>query len=278
LSSRFRFHGFAIGVAGQITQPYSELIEVQAATALPAIGGHGTASVSRFKRRDILQFDRAFTSVTGSECDCEEKGWSAVTHLQATVEGLDIMGMVTADRVVANLVSTYQKDSDGEPSVRLLGTRFENLKIAGIPVRVDLAVDVFDRHDTHRALAHAYKADREVRELLDRVTLRDRAGEAPAHVRRWFGHTEQTGEMPSRNGVTSLSLVRGLEPDRVGLASWGHVIHVPGFGTIRLAEVEITRLTRVVNMIQIKFDCPYKGQIMCMSVGDGGEPNGQLDD
>lgn len=277
MSSRFRFHGYAIGIAGQLTQPYSELIEVQGSTVLPAIGGHGTAHVSGFRRRDLLQFERLSTSVTGSECECKTDGWSAVTHVQAAVEGLNIMGTVTADRVVANLVSIYRKDSDGEPSVRLLGTRFENLRIAGIPVAVDLATDMLDQYDTHRALAESYRTDRQVREFVERVTLRDEAREAPSHVKRWFCHTEKSDELPATRGVTRISLVRGLEAERAGLSRWGHVIHVPGFGIVRLAEVDISRLTRVVNMIQIQFDCPFKGQMMCMSVGDGGEPNGQLD-
>jgi hypothetical protein len=277
LSSRFRFHGYAIGVAGQLTEPFTERIDVQATTALPAIGGYGSAEVRGLRRRELLRVDRVFTSVAGDECDCEKEGWSAVTRLEAVAEGLDILGVVTADRVVANLVSTYRKDSDGEPSVRLLGTRFDNLRIAGIPVKVDLATDVFDRYDTHRALAHAYKSDRGVRELFERVMLKDEAERAPSHVQRWFCHTKHSDELPETRGVTRMSLVRGTEAERQGLSRWGHVFHVPGFGTIRLAEVEITRLTRVVNMIQIKFDCPYKGQVMCMSVGDGGEPNGQFD-
>jgi len=277
LSSRYRFHGFAVAAAGRIDKPFTELIEAQAATALPQLGGHGTARVAAFKRREALQFDLALSEVTGEDCDCEINGWSAATRLQSTIEGLNIMGMVTADRVVANLVSTTTGRSDGEPSVKLLGTRFEGLKIAGVPVEVDLSTSVLDRYDTHSSLTEAYRADGDVRKMLDAAMLRGKKAEVPEHVSRWFRHTKETDDLPHFGGTTSVSLVRNITPGKPGLRHWGHVVHVDGFGTVRLAEVDISRRTRVVNMIQVEFDCPYEGKMMCLSVGDGGEPNGQLD-
>ena len=268
MSSRFRFHGYAIGVAGQITQPFLETIEVQAATVLPAIGGRGTARVADFERRDLLRFHLAESEVSGSDCDCKTGEWSAATHLKASVEGLNIMGMVTADRIVANLVSTYSP-AVGQNSVRLLGTRFENLRIAGIPVKVDLATDLFDKYDTHSTLCGAYKDNDDVRNLMDRAAMRH-SSDVPAKIQRWLPSGGSAGQMPER-----LSLVRSLVPETGGLDAWGHIIHVPGFGTIRLAELDLSPATRVINMLQIRFDCPFKGRMMCLSVGDGGEPNGE---
>ena len=275
MPSRFRFHGYAIGAAGRISKPFSELIEVQAASALPQLGGRGSARSACFQYREILKFDLAHTEVTGSRCDgdCDDdrKEASFSTRITSTVEGLNILDMVTADRVVATLSSTYTAASDGEPSVKLIGTHFENLRIAGIPVDVDLAVDVFDGHDTHRALAHAYKTDDGVRELVDRLTLKHRAKEAPAHILRWFSPAEGGSELPASRGITAVSLVRDLAPRRSGLDCWGHVVHIKGFGTIRLAEVEVSKVTRTVNMIQVDLDCPYKGQLMLGSIADGGD-------
>lgn len=276
MPSRFRFHGYAIGAAGRISKPFSEPIEVQAASALPQLGGQGSARSSSFKYRDILQFDLAHTEVTGSPCDsdCDDNnsnGASFGTRVTSTVEGLNILNMVTADRVVATLSSTYTAASDGEPSVRLIGTHFENLRIAGIPVDVDLVCDVLDSFDTHRALAQAYRTDDRVRDLVDRLTLKHRAAEAPAHILRWFNPSKGGNELPASRGITAVSLVRSLAPQRAGLDCWGHVIHVEGFGTVRLAEVEISKVTRTVNMIQVDLDCPYKGQVMLCSIADGGD-------
>lgn len=273
MPSRFRFHGYAIGAAGQIRKPFSEVIEVQAASALPQIGGHGSARTAHFKYREILQFELAHTEVTGGPCDCDRDSdkTSFSTRINSTVEGLNILGMVTADRVVATLSSTYTAASDGEPSVRLIGTRFENLRIAGIPIDVDLATDLLDRYDTHRSLAAAYKADDKIQSLIDQLSLKDRASEAPPYILRWLSALEGRGELPATRGITPISLVRGLEPKGAGLDCWGHIIHLPGFGTIRLAEIEISAKTRNVNMIQVDLDCPYKGQIMLCSIADGGD-------
>jgi hypothetical protein len=270
LAKHFHFRGSAIGAAGRISSPISEIIEVQAATALPQIGGHGTARSAAFKHREILQFHLAHSEVTGAPCDCDDNPTSHSTRITCTVEGLNILGMITADRVVATLASTYTSASDGEPSVRLLGTRFENLRIAGIQVDVDLATEVFDQFDTHRGLAHAYSTNDAVRGLVDQLTLKQRAKEAPPHILRWLHQTEGN-ELPSSRGITSLSLVRGLTPKEGGLDCWGHIIHVPGFGTIRLAELEISKTTRTVNMIQVDVDCPHKAQLMMCSISDGGE-------
>jgi len=268
VASRFRFHGFAIGAAGRVSKPVPELIEVQAATALPQIGGHGNARSANFKFRELLKFDLAHSEVTGTQC---ASGDEPVFHtrITSTVEGLNIMEMVTADRVVATLGSTYTSDSDGEPAVRLIGTRFENLRIAGIPVEVDLATDVFDRYDTHRALTAAYRRDEDVRGLVDKLCLKHRAKEAPEHILRWF-HFGEGDELPATRGVTPISLVRGFHARGGGLDPWGHVIHVPGFGTVRLAELEITTDTRNITMIQVDIDCAYEATMTVCSISDGG--------
>lgn len=271
MASRFHFRGSAIGAAGRISSPFCEIIEVQAASALPQIGGHGTARSVAFKHGEFLQFQLAHTEVTGTPCDCDDIPVSHNSRITSTVEGLNILGMITADRVVATLASTYTPTSDGEPSVRLIGTRFENLRIAGTPVEVDLAADVFDQFDTHRALSQAYKTNDAVRGLVDQLTLKHRAKEAPPHIMRWLNPMEGGSELPSSRGITSISLVRGLAPRGGGLDCWGHVIHVPGFGTIRLAELEISKTTRTINMIQVDIDCPHKAQLMLCSVADGGE-------
>ena len=270
MANHFHFRGFAIGAAGRIHRPFSEIIEVQAATALPQIGGYGTARAAAFKHREILQFHLAHSEVTGIPCDCDGDEGSHNTRITCTVEGLNILDMITADRVVATLASTYTAASDGEPSVRLLGTRFENLRIAGIQIEVDLATDIFDQFHTHRSLSYEYNTNDAIRGLVDQLTLKHRAKEAPPHILRWLHQTEGN-ELPSSRGITSLSLVRGLAPKGGGFDCWGHIIHVPGFGTVRLAELEISKTTRTVNMIQVDVDCPHKAQLMMCSVSDGGE-------
>lgn len=139
MNNTLRFRGFAIGVGGRIVQPFNELIEVQAATAVPWAGGHGSAQSAKFSYRDILKFDLAQSEVTGLSGDDDEETPRSI-NVKSKVEGLNILDMVTADRVVANLVATFPSAMNSEPSFRFLGTRFENLKIAGTGIEVDIAM------------------------------------------------------------------------------------------------------------------------------------------
>ena len=273
MASRFRFRGSAFGAAGRIGRPFSEIIEVQAPSTIAKFGGHGSGRSVDFHHRDLLRFRLAHTAVTGSHhaTNGDEKRLTFSTRVAAIVEGLNIHDMVTADRVVAMLVSTYTPESDGEPSVHLIGSHFENLRIAGIPIDVDLAVDVFDKHHTHRALATAYQNDQPTRDLIDRLSLSHRAKEAPAHILRWFNPSSGSRELPASRGITSTSLVRSMTPARPGLDCWGHVIHIPGFGTIRLAEVDISRTTRNLTMIQVNMGSPCEADLSVCDVIDGGE-------
>ena len=274
MATRYRFRGCAFGAAGRVGRPFSEVIEVQAATTLPQIGGHGSARSVDFRHRDLLRFACAYSEVTGTQhgTDGDAARITYSTRISSVIEDLNIHDMIRADRVVANLVSTYGPDCDGEPSVRLIGTHFENLKIAGIPIEVDLAFDFFDRHHRHSALAAAYRNDEAARGLIDRLSLSHRANEAPAHILKWFNPSPVGNrDLPHSRGITTTSLVRDLRPARAGLDCWGHVIHIQGFGTIRLAELEVSKVTRKLTMIEVTMGSPCDADITCCDVVDGGD-------
>src|SRR5215471_11335815 len=122
MPGQVRFKGTAIGAGGVIDVPFNEIIEVQAAAALPEIGGYGTARSVNFRHREILSFDLAHSEVVGSRLKGADGVPVFTTLVKSTVEGFNVMGMVTADRIVANLVSTFKGEGPGESSVRLVGS------------------------------------------------------------------------------------------------------------------------------------------------------------
>jgi hypothetical protein len=278
LPGRFRFKGTAIGAGGRITTPFKEPIEVQAAAALPEIGGYGSARSSHFHHREFLRFDLAHSEVIGSRSDEDDEKAVFSTLIKSTVEGLNIMGMITADRIVANLVTSFKYGED-QPSVKLIGSRCENLRVAGIPIKVVFATDILDKHDTHKSMREAYGTVERVRDLFGDAALKERFPKAPSKVARWFCHpfetppeTEAKPQMPEINGISHVSLVRHLEPDGDGLDCWGHVIRVEGFGVIRLGEVSISPLSRSVTMLHVVLGSPVTGAMMCCSAEDGCDP------
>ena len=262
MPSRFRFHGHAIGAGGRIDHPFHEFIDIQAAAALPEIGGHGSAHSSNFRYRDIIRFDHAHSEVTGTRTENPKGKPVHKTLVRAGVEGLDIMGVVTADRIELRLVAFTDEDPDDEPCFKFTGSYFHNLRIAGVPVKVHLAVDLFDRLHKHRDLTQSYKKNGEFRKLFNQVTLKDGLKEAPDRVRRWFQEAPEKGsELPHIEGVTTMSLVRALDLERPEFRCWGHVIYIEGFGTIHLAEVSVSKRERHVTMLRVNLGSPVDGTL-----------------
>jgi hypothetical protein len=130
----FLFHALATGVSGKIDLPFNDVIEIQASSALPAAGGYSTSRAENFRYKEILSFDSATTIATGSH-DPDKRTYN--TLVTSTVEHLNILSVVTADRIVARLASE-QPEGGGPPSILPLGSHFENLRIAGIQVNVRL--------------------------------------------------------------------------------------------------------------------------------------------
>src|SRR5262249_6142280 len=147
----FFFHGAALALGGQITRPFSELIENQAATSLPTVGGYGAARVEKFRYRDLISIERAVSVVTGSSRDGVHDALAMVT-----IEGLNVMNIVTADKVVARLTSTH--GGGGEVSLLPIGSYFENLRIAGVPINPRLH-DVLQRCGRLSELETTYRTE-----------------------------------------------------------------------------------------------------------------------
>ena len=274
MSPVFHFQGHALGVAGTMRLPFQEVIETQASSVLSTAGGYASAEVKDFRYRDILKFDRAQTLVTGSRlADLEEEGSDPKrvhsTLIQAVVEGFDLLGMVTADRIEAHIVSKHVSGGIGEPEVRLKGTRFEGLKIGGNRIKVDLAVDELDAHPTHTTFRNGYSAG-QFAGLFQMTEAQ--VNSCPDAVKRFlrYPYTKSPEELPAINGITNFSMVRTLEPEAKTDGYWGHVFYIKGFGTVRLGEINISALTRSVTMLQVDMGSPMEATFMASSGEDGG--------
>jgi hypothetical protein len=271
LPTRFRYKGTAYAASGIITTPFKEIIETQAPATLSEAGGYSCARVPAFSHRNFLKFDSAHTEVTGSRTHHDQPGETYSTLVKASIEGVNIMGMITADLVVANLVSTYNSTVDDEPSVKLIGSRFENLKVAGIPVKVEMSIGTLDRHHRHKDLKKAYATDPHVRNLFGDAELKKRHAAAPPEVKNYLDAPPDEGsEMPQSAGYSTVSIVKRLIPECDALECYGHVIHIEGFGTIRLGEVRVCNHTRALTMIAVHLGCPVEGDGDVGCVADGG--------
>jgi hypothetical protein len=271
MPSPHRFRGSAFGAAAVLTTPFDEILPTQASANLADFGGFGSGRSEGFRHRDFIHFDLAHSEVTGSQTHFDGDVATYSTLVKSTIINLNVMGMIECDKVVANLVSTYEDRPDAEPSIRLIGSRFQNLMIAGIPVKVCLNLDVLDDCHQHGLLKSKFKALKAVRDLFGNDDLRKAHPSAPDRVKKYLdAPPDEGGDMPEYDGVTTLSIVRKLEPECNAFKTYGHVVHIEGFGTIRLGEVRVGKYTRQLSMIQVELGCPVEGRALFGSVDGGG--------
>jgi hypothetical protein len=266
---RFNYHASATGVAGRIEVPFDEVIPIQGSLALPPSGGFGSAHVHAFRFRDILSFSSVTTVVAGSRSDRDQTFDALAT---TTIENLDVLGVVRADRIVARIASIHPEDG-GPPAITPLGSYFENLRIAGYRVEVDLATDRFSQLDTADKVRQAYRQDDSgFRQEFDKLSLLGKNEAIPSRLQAYFPwRREQASEViPERNGEIHCGLVREISGLGSKIACHGHAIYIRGFGVVRLAEFRITDSLRQLTMLQIDLGSTPKGHVS----GGGAEGNG----
>jgi hypothetical protein len=247
MKTKFLYHADAIAASGQITLPHNEPIDIQASIALPLSGGHGTAHSENFRHRNILSFHRAESNVVGSYSALDK---AHGTLSSVVIEGLNIMNVVTCDRVVLRLTSKHD-DAGGDPSFMIHGSHLENLRIAGHRIDVPLATDFFNEYSTWTKLKDAYKKNDKVRKEFSSLTLHEVGG----------------GALPESKGTLGVTLARGLDKLPAGLKRKGHGIYVPHFGTVYIGEFFIGRQKRHLTMLHVDLGCSVEG---CGRAGSGG--------
>jgi hypothetical protein len=245
---RYLFSADAVALGGRIDHPFCDVIESQASAVLPISGGYGTARVGKFRFRDLVSFESATSTVTGSEL--EEHG-SSIVHTLSTVvvEGLNVANVVTADSVVARLVSRYDRQTR-KREIHPIGSNFVNLRIAG--TRID---------PPHRKSSFASSETLSGSSAAD-VGERD-PGLATARGQRTLSYLfDVHGDHQRPDHDAKL-------PPGCGERGDGG-IRVPGFGTIFLGEYIATRESARLSMLRIEMGCPVKGTVTTNVVGGGG--------
>src|SRR5260370_9040402 len=213
---------------------FEDQIEVKAASGLPIIGGHGQARVENFQFREFLSFRKGYTHVSGAHQQEEDGSQSHNTLVTSTVEGLNLLDVVTADRIVARLYSKHKLD-EKEGSFTLVGSRFENLRIADCKVDVNMDLDVFEKIPTFASALNDFDKKSDFYKI--------------AHDPFKTG---QSINKPGPNGAFLCSCVKEMDTTCPGVKQVGHCFSVPGFGKIFLGEVVIRHAERTLTMIRFE--------------------------
>lgn len=275
------YHATAFGVSGELLRPAKRSIPAQATTALAPGGGRGFDRVENFQFDGILSFRSASSEVGGSFDDCHNLHTS---YAYSMIEGLNIAGMVTADRVVSRLaIYSPVEGCNDESSFDITGSYFENLRVCGHQIDVKLATHEFHRHDTYSKFEKALqekKADHllVLSELskLDAKQLQGLEGDYHAlhgvseRVAGWKqGRSKNRAYMCSAAGHLDLKKHVGANSEIQG---FGPIICIPKFGIVRLAEVVIHKERRQLNMLRVEMCSTGTGNIHTGGSDGGGTP------
>jgi hypothetical protein len=253
----FLYHASAHAYSGHFVRPENVLIEAQAGVTLPSSGGQHTARVENFRQGALVSFDSASSQVCGSE-KVEDGKTIHTTLVTSAVEGLNVLNMVTADRVVARLASSYEHGSP-ESKIVLVGTRFENLCVAGCHIDVKLDHEFFLPLHTFAAAKNKFETDEEFRKMS--------------------GNPFDDGVRPNKveeRGIIRCTLVKELHPAKCpGVTHYGHrkhVLVVPEFGKIYLAELFLEHARKRLTMIRIELGSPQGGGSTIVEADSNGIP------
>jgi len=128
------YHAEATVLKGHLHLPLSPYIHPQAFARLPEEGGYISQHAHDYRLEHVIAYSRAYTQVAGNQEIKKGRGFNTLST--AVVEGLNVLDVVTADRVVAQL-STEHPLQRGKhtPRISLLGTRF-----AKKPIELDVPV------------------------------------------------------------------------------------------------------------------------------------------
>ncbi len=224
------FHAEASVLSGALQLPVKQDIQLQAFAKLPETGGYLAQQAGPYRLENVLSFKSAKTQVAGNREVKPGHGWS--TLVTSVVEGLNVLDVITADRVVGQ-ISTEHPLVGHIPKVTFLGTRFENLRINGHLVKLDLDLELFGEKpqgEVSHMQNPAFMAKLSKQHVLLQADPASTAEEAARYNR------QQTGLGDAEKVECSLvNHVEGGHPGR----SFGHVVRIPDFGVVTLAHLQL---------------------------------------
>ena len=229
-----------------------------------------------YRLEGVISFRSAYTQVAGNRSTKPGQGWTTLTT--TAIEGLNILDVLTADRIVGQTITEHPL-AGYVPSVNFLGTRFENLRIAGHPLSLDLdlnilgskpADDISYSHDS----GVADRTRTQYKRILD-------DGGLPTQLReRYNQHLSAVGS-PEKVECSLVNRASGGHPGQ----SFGHLIDIPDFGKIVLGKLTVTsedykpgtkvpkRTTIQLTMVDLELGCAVAGG---GSLGSGSTNGGTM--
>ena len=239
------YHATALLLKGHLERPSDQTIEPQGAISMDGpMDGHSSRHVENVSIEGLISFNRGRTRVSGAR-SLKDNGW--VTLATSILEGLNVFEVVTVDHLVSQ-VSTDHPYKDGHfPHVTFLGTQFQNFRVGGFAPELTLNLGICERPAGDRSFFRDPNFLRKVEEQTARIAgarglpkeLKDEYDERLAYIKTLGA---SNGGDESVHKPITCSLVQNINVGEIpipGVQSFGNLLLIPEFGTVRLAEIEV---------------------------------------
>jgi hypothetical protein len=251
------YHAEAHVLSGDLEHPIKQPIEHYGRVVLENTRRESlfTESVGETTVEGLISFKAGRTRVAGTQLKNKKdlwgndhSGWS--TQSTSVLEGFNVLDVVTVDRLVAQVSTEHAMIYGHVPKVTFLGTRFENLRVAGYPVEVELDLTICGNKPEGDL---SYLQDNGfLGRVQDQLSGFAGAEGLPEVLEKQYDakiayiddlkKRANGGADSGRNGYSKLqcSLVKSIGPIPVpGVKTFGNMIFIPNFGTVSLAEIEV---------------------------------------
>ena len=238
--------GNALG--GTITRPHNQIVASQANASLPETGGFVSSVGHAFHHDKLISCSGSYCHVAGG---VNPKSGGYTTLVTSVVEGLNILDIVTADRVVARISSEHPAVGY-TPKVTLVGSNFINLRIAGFPVEAVLNFDLLNPPDQ-------YPESPWLRNAAFIETIRQQyRSRAKSPVAQEI--EQQSGWIESDEGIEQRGYIVCSLVDRIAGRfpgeSSGNLVVVPEVGRFYFGELIVDQGTFTLSMIRAELGSP----------------------
>jgi hypothetical protein len=264
----FFYHADGNAIGGVLQRPYPQVITSPTSISLPSAGGYGSSRTDGFRIDHVLSVQAAYAHVAGTVDEGTDGSWTSL--VTTVVEGVNILEVVTADRIVAQLSVKHPREGY-VPTVSLAGCQLVNLCVNGKSLDPQLNLNVFNvqqpenqprvsflRHPDvlQTAIAHSQK-----------ITG---AANAPDWVKFRYGWVASE-KGPEERGYLLCSLVdevRGAPPN----TTYGHVVSIPDFGDLILGELLFDSGSFHLTMLRAEMGCMAQGTLGMAVAASNGRP------
>lgn len=259
---------------GNLRLPLVQTVHPVGHAQLAGEGGYKAIHSREYRVEGVVSIASSYSHVAGNPITKPGGGWSTLST--TVLEGLNILEVVTANRVVGQVITEHPAEGY-VPKISFLGTRFENLRIAGRPLELDLDLEILGETPKNdgpytKEPGVVSRVSAQYKKILGNKRVLDEVGERYKQLSSNLG----TGF------EVECSLVNQVAGSFPGL-SFGHVIHIPMFGTVTLAKVSILheevqpktgspkKTTVKLTMLECKLGCAIEGALDVAGPGNNGQ-------